>query len=251
MLYIFEDKRDDMISRLFRYGYSNTDRFIYAEGNGNIIKLLDKNIITNDEEVYIILDMIYDNPVTSKIYRELCKHIRRSNYVNTIIFPITCAEQLFIKSLDSSIINKDITYSMCIDILDYRESPIIETEQDRLFCKNFEKFCKLILIKDVADCAKHTRSSKLYGVYYNNPCLCDNKNNMCKSKSLTDKSISLLEQYPCIPLGLNIAKGNKLSMGDCIKIHRDLVDKYNAIVHRFRTLYCDDISRYRYIQYLK
>ena len=55
MIYIFEDKEDDILARLFRKSYSieATNKFVYSNGNGRIIKTAEEYLKETQEEICV------------------------------------------------------------------------------------------------------------------------------------------------------------------------------------------------------
>jgi hypothetical protein len=72
---LFEDKRDDLLSRLFRKAYpdSISEKFEYANGNGNFVVLARKILETSQENVYVLLDSPPCNPSVNEVYMNLAK----------------------------------------------------------------------------------------------------------------------------------------------------------------------------------
>lgn len=103
------------------------------------------------------------------------------------------------------------------------------------FVKNFEKFCKLFLIKNVRNCAKYTRGHSdninlEYGFYYTKDCDCLST---CDEVHLISKSEQLLYEYPCIPAESNITEVVEMSDERIVQLHRKLIDNYNDMVLKY------------------
>lgn len=52
MIFIFEDKKDDLLSVLFRASYSNCS-FIYANGCGNLESCVEDNLSKSDDSILV------------------------------------------------------------------------------------------------------------------------------------------------------------------------------------------------------
>lgn len=259
MIYIFEDREADIISKLFKAAYDEVvySKFIYANGNGSIISIVDEQLENTQEDIAIFLDMIPGNKDIVKIYHSLKKRYITSKG-RVLVLPIVCSEYYFLKSIASTNllkVNKNVI-DTCINRGVYFNSEIIQTEEDRRFCKNFEKFCKLILIKGVIECAKHSRGYGVnecssYGVYYTTDCKCKNPLHNCKDMQLLEKSIRLLSEYPCVPRG-NKGSNRALSSDDMIQIHRELVDSFNEMSTRYEAIDKDNSAgnKYKRIPYI-
>lgn len=122
-----------------------------------------------------------------------------------------------------------------------------------MFCKNFEKYCKLILIKNLKYCAKHSgKDSKYYVAYYFNDCLCRFKNvdtdNLCEQyESKEAKSIRFIKQYPQFP-AVSIAKNmDQLNISDIWSIHRKLVGEFNNMVAYYKKMDITGNKKYSFI----
>ena len=252
MIFVFEDKKNDLLSVLFRYAYSESD-FVYAEGNGNLVSLAEKYLDSTDDIITVFLDTIPDNKVTADIYNDLRRLSLRNN-LRVLVLPIVCAEYYFIRTLPKCYTGSISAMGVCLNKEYWRNCNFVSSD-DKKFVKNFEKFCKLFLKKDIIDCIRTSRGkdndNKLYGFYYLKDCLCDCSSNICNEISLRNKAIKFVSQYPIFP------KENFLGclscFGSCdIKrlwlIHRKLVDEYNNFVEKYRKI--DNSFSYKTIRYI-
>lgn len=82
MIYIFEDKEDDILSRLFRKSYSieATNKFVYSNGNGRIIKTAEEYLKETQEEICVFLDTIPGNDSIHRIYSVLRLMSMQNNF---------------------------------------------------------------------------------------------------------------------------------------------------------------------------
>lgn len=232
---VFEDKSSDLLSLLFKQSYNKevSDKFIYSGGNGNIYKKAVNCLSTTSDRVFVFLDTVPENKSIFDIYRSLLL-LSREYPKRLFVINIVCAEYYFIKSIsNSNLITSKDGLDIILNRMPFHTSSLISTDKDRSFAKNFEKFCKLFLMKNVKDCAKHSRGSveenninELYGDYYTKDCSCFPE---CNKISITDKSISLLSEYPCIPSDSNIKDVVLLDDERIISLHRSLVDDYNKM----------------------
>lgn len=234
MKYIFEDGKEDAISKLFESLYSEdiVSNFIYTNGNGRINQELD--LIPENEDVSVFMDLMPDNRDTARIYMKLAQY--KKKFKTFIVYPIPCREYYYIKSLyNTQAMNRGYADSIkrCLDIEYYTKSDILSTEQDRKAARNFEKFCKIVAIKGFIDCAKLSGQCIRY---FNNDCICSNTNECMQNITIYDKLESFLAAYPCIPHGSEIKSAIPISLEDCVNIHMVLVDTYNKA--------CDEFTNY-------
>lgn len=235
MYYLFEDNRDDALSKLFMAAYPEDvrNKFIYVGGSSKLFGKADE-LLNLGETVAVYMDMPPGNTDIRKIYEKLLKLSRKPENVGRMfLFPIICAEFYFIKSLMGSghiIENDDV--SICVNKLDFTKSSIYNDPVKSKRCTGFEPYCKLILLNYVDDCIKHSRnvdgSNARYGKYYEEPCLCSIPMCKCnKSISLIHKSIKLLMQYDCVPSGSVAKEKVSFDLEAVNKIRLKLVDAYN------------------------
>ena len=256
MIYIFEDKADDLTSLLFKAGYDKdtASKFIYAGGNGNLLKEAENQLChaQEAEKVCVFLDMVPDNKELHKIYSNLRRLCRQYTY-RLIVMPIVCAEYYLIKSLSNEPVMKSkVGVDICINKEVYFSSPLIETNDDKKFCKTFEKYCKLILLKNMENCAKHSRGENeeniMYGVYYTSDCICNRSMDNCVHKSLLDKALNFLQNYPYMPEE-SLLNREKLSDNEIVLIHKKLVDEFNDVIKKYRMADPVNAAKYKEIAY--
>lgn len=247
MKFIFEDDPEDIISQFFMSAYPKdvAKKFIYAVGNAKIEHTIKKELNEeSQEEIVVFLDMTPDNLHTIDIYRKL--RILSINYsYKVIVLPLMCSEYYLIKSLYEStpwVIVDDTGIEICVNKDVWRKSDLLRSSRDIEFCSNFEKYCKLILIKSVLNCARHTgkyRGNRIgtytkkeyeswYGMYYRIDCAAH-----CNKKQL-DKAKSFLQQYPCVPAGsICNSMYRELDIDSIWEIHRRLVAEFNDLVAKY------------------
>lgn len=247
MIYVFEDKKDDLLSKLFCKLYDSCI-FVYADGNGNLVRIVEDLLISSDDNILVYMDLIPDNINTVSIYKSL-KRISRKNDFRLVVMPIVCAEYYFIKSLPEYLFLSDKGLKECINKEYYKDSELIE-DSDRKCVKNFEKYCKLILLKNVVDCVRHSRKdNSKYGCYYEEDCLCDGCYDFCKVYTAIEKAADYVYQYPVFPDTNLIDNCNKINIDSLWEIHRGLVDDYNLMVDNF--MLKDKRYTYTKIHYIK
>lgn len=256
MIYIFEDDIRDPIPSLFLQSYdiNATTEFIYTKGNGNIYKKVE-GLINSNDTIIVYLDTIPGNIETRRLYNKLLKLSRRNNK-SIIVLPILGAEYYFIKSIHNKpiVIDKD-SVNICVNNKSYFNSAIISTQEDKKYCKYYERFCKLVLNKAVMDCVRNSEdngNNTQFRWYYNKKCRCEKSLDICESEELKDKSNDLLCAYPCIPSNSLINNKKSLNIQDIWNIHRILVDEHNEL--------CDELANndpdksktvtYKYINYI-
>lgn len=258
MIYIFEDKTDDLISLLFKAGYNEktASKFIYTNGNGALIGESKKQLqnTPNNEKICVFIDMAPGNKELYGIYRGLIK-IAEQYTGRMIIMPLICAEYYLIRSfVNKPVLKSYVGVDICVNKEVYFNSPLIVTQQDKEFCKNFEKYCKLILIKNLMDCARHSRGIRhenlIYGAYYTKDCKCDAGTDSCVTEPVLKKSYDFLKNYPCIPEGSYFQDTQKYSDLEMQGIHRRLVDEFNEVIQKFIEADSVNKNRYKKIPYM-
>ena len=109
MKYLFEDKAEDHLSRLFRYSLPDkTKRLLeYANGNGNLVNKAEQ-LLHAGEMVVVVLDTLPANKSIRDIYVAL-RRLSRQNDYRLIVWNILCAEYYFIKCFP-----KENTSGLCL-----------------------------------------------------------------------------------------------------------------------------------------
>lgn len=136
------------------------------------------------------------------------------------------------------VINNEYETNIAENILDWHKSKIIVTEQDKEFVRNFEKYCKFVIMKLPYDCAKKGKIYKEDARYkfYTDDCKCNYSVNTCIDAILGNKVRDLLFLMPCFP-HVDHSKTQMLTESvsklDLWAIHKRLVDKYNEAAKRY------------------
>lgn len=238
MIYVFEDNKKDPLPQLFMKSYNNeiSSNFIFTEGNGNIYNKTE-SLLNNNETILIYLDTIPGNDSTRKLYYKLAVLSRKNNY-RIIVLPILGLEYYFIKSIQNEyVITSKADIDTCVNRKAYFCSKLLINQKERDYCKYYERYCKLILMKAVLDCIRNSEDNgknKFFKWYYEKDCKCTKHLQSCKTKSVLDKSKDFLCAYPCIPYGSNIQNMKTLSIQDIWNIHRILVDEHNNLCEELK-----------------
>lgn len=254
--YVFEDKDGSVLSEFFKKAYTDdivANYFRFTGGNGRLVEVVG-NLLCEDSKILVYMDAIPDNVETVKVYHKLRKMSMEYNY-RIIVLPLVCFEYYMLKAIQSEehlykSSMKTIVEECLSKSVDYKSSPIITTEEDRGFVKNFEKYCKLIFIKDsiIIDCVRV--SGIRSGLYYRSDCKCEQAGNIegCKNIGLKDKSIKYVTSFPCF-LEFPNSFGRKLSEDELWGLHRTLVNEYNSWCAKFKEK--DRDGRYKTIPVIK
>ena len=243
MIYLFEDKQGSQLSALFRGAYTAevASRFCYSNGNAKLKETAHRLLREHPEEtVMTFIDITPDNKWTVLLYNELVTEYVESGQ-RILPVPIVCSEFYFIRSIANLPICLDkAALRLCIEELPWRESSLVSTVDDKKFCKNFEKFCKLYLLKAVKDCAKSTpgvgASNTEYDVFYTQDCPCIVSIPRCSPISVADKAKRYVAQFPCYPKGtVNLAGTGTLDMHKFIRLNHLLCYYHNQKINEFNT----------------
>lgn len=252
MIYIFEDNYESDISKLFRIAYNEdiTNKFIYANGNCNIINIIKQKIETEDF-IVVYLDMIPGNRSCYDVYKAIRKMSFKNEY-RIFVLPIVCSEYYFIKSISNEehLLNREKALN-CVNKIPHLEVLKESSDDVKRYCKNFEKYCKwLIKYGSLKECIKpYNKIEDKYGQYYVKDCKCNDKESECIDKELLDKSIELLRAFNYIPKGSSIDSTNYISE-DIWDIHRELVEQFNNFADKYAK-YTGDNKGYRHIKPIK
>lgn len=265
MTYIFEDWEDDILSLFFQQAYPREvveKQFIYANGTGNIKNKIVEALNNGETEIYVFMDLVPDNLNTVIEYQNLLR-IYGDN-TSILIFPIPCSEYYVIRSMHKkSVIMVGDKFDEAGDIVRNRryflDADIIDSDTDRKFCKNFEKFCKLFLKKAVLNCAKTSEclmdgstENTMYNTFYKLDCVCSKSDDSCTEDTDTSsKNVLLATEYPCIPSGSLLPFLRRLTKEEVCNIHIMLVDQYNEAVNEYRKKDIRRNVKYKNIQYMR
>lgn len=241
MIYLFEDKSETLLPTLFRRAYPEdvSAEFVYSRGNAKLLSTASKLLSENEgERVLVFIDIAPDNQWTVSLYNELCAEFTPSNR-RLLTIPIINSEYYFIRTIAKShLVLDEEALRICLGIHPWRNARLVESSTDKQFCRNFEKFCKLFLLKAVKDCAKTTpfpdNSNLLYKVYYEKDCLCTYAESYCKFLSGVDKACSFVREFPCFPPGINRVKGVRdLSVYELIRLNHAMCSLCNTKIEEF------------------
>lgn len=235
MTFIFEDNSLDFLSRLFLHSYhsSTIDLMKYAKGNGNLLRIAKNTLQSTSDLVIVYLDTIPGNPEIFDIYHNLTG-LSRYYDGRLIVMPIICAEYYFLKSMvGTDHVTNHEEVRRCVNKVPYFDSSLISTEADKKYCRNFEKYCKLVLLKCTRVFQSKRQDLELVGT------------------DIADMSIRLLTTYPVVPKELSMNFLNTVSIETCKKIRIKLVNEFNTFVDVLREADDDDIGKDRKYKYLK
>ena len=232
MRYLFEDRYDDALSELFRAAYPSnvSDTFEYLNGNGGLVKRVSYLLETCNDDIFVFMDLISANISIRRIYNELrCLSMKSERL---IVFPLVCSEYYFIKflrTIEYPIKNLNAV-QFCLDKKYYLDSELLNDESSRAYVKNFEKLCKLVLVKEgvILPCVRKGLDINFFNV----DCICVNAENSCGIMTLRDKALGYLREYPCFPSGSYLNE-RVLCKDEIIKVHRQLVDEFNIWVDTY------------------
>lgn len=237
---VFEDKKDDILSILFRAAYPKeiSEKFVYAGGNGNLASNVEYLLDKTNEKIFVYMDTVPANPELKRVYEKLKRLSKISDY-RVIPINIVCAEYYFLQAFgnDKSIQISNVGLDIALTKKVYYNSPLIQTASDLDFTRTFEKYCKLVLIKNYKDCVKHTRKGSTsenknlkYGFFYNSNCLCLYADSLCLERDLMDKACRFVQEYPYYPEESYKMKKKEDTEEKVWNLHRRLVDEYNMVV---------------------
>lgn len=250
MIYIFEDMKDDILSKFFREAYPKviSEKFVYTNGNGGIFDTVKKLIIETQETIVVFLDFYPTNDSIVRIYRKLRKEsINNGNRI--VVLPIVCAEFYILKLLDNNNMITDkakAKIAFDFDLYDKVLQSNAFDAQDRKFCTTFEKYCKIVTMKWVKECARTNSTQE----YYTENCICNTLNDgSCKSCELTQKAMDYISQYPCVPAGSYTNDNRHLTIDEIWDIHRQLVEMFNKIVDKLQPI--DRSRKYKKISVIR
>lgn len=217
MKILFEDKKDDVLSKLFceSLPHEILEQIEYANGNGNLVKKA-QELLQNGEEVLVILDTVPSNKSIRDIYVSLRRISRQSEY-RLIVWNIICAEYYFIKAFGKMDKVKAFSNTKDLELVLERRpfggASIIQTEEDHIFTKNFEKFCKLYILKNGADCVNQS------GIFFIKDCICRDE---CDILPLIEKSTLYREAYQVV--------FGESSFEKLWEVHRKLLEEANEMI---------------------
>lgn len=250
MIFIFEDSRESALSDLFCAGYDKdvADKFIYANGSGNLIRKIDelfvsKNFIEADEEICVFIDFIPDNRDTIHTALRI-QHISKVKYRNRIIVaPLICAEYYFIKAMiDENIIIDKETAQICVDkSVKYKEFK----PESGLDNNSFERFCKSVMRCAMKKCVNY-----YHGYYLRHSCDedCEYSDSTCRKMSIEEKALKYLEKYPLVPTGTKYKKDLTVSreeMEERVRIQlNDIKELFDRLAESGYISYSVEIYRY-------
>lgn len=236
MIHIYEDSQDSLLSKLFLSAYTGetANRIFYSDGATNLVKKAQDVIGNGFERVALYVDISPDNPITIYTYNRLATYAH-GHRGRVFVFPTLPSEYYFIRSVRDILGNTE-PLSTCLHVLPWRDSSLLETDDDVNFAKSFEKFCKLFLLKAVPDCMKSTRGfgdavNKRFGYYCERDCICQDCS-VVRKDSLVCKAHRFVEQYPISPAQASIDGSYNVSDSKALMINKLLCATFDVLVDR-------------------
>jgi len=231
--YIFEDHPSNMLATLFREGYSVevAHNFHYTKGNGKIFSYIQKHF-KEEEDIIVFLDMPPGNSGVVDVYDSLLSLSR--TYTSLVIIPIICMEYYLLLSVRKSHL---VTVSNWVDTclqFGYAgdTSPNILVGEDPQKNLTFEKFCKLVTRKALAQCLRVgtlSQSEDRYRPYYYEDCICGTQHvtHNCLQCTRKDKARALISALPIRPAYRDGTPEEIVAKQNYLLKQKELVEEYN------------------------
>ena len=191
MIILFEDNPTSPVSECLSASCVG-ESFKFAAGSANLRKVIQ----TLNEEVYVYVDVVLDNPETVTTYGELVRTFRRNKSVH--IIPIPCIEYYVVQYLHDLGLLDNKYYDLSSRTFDFKSFI------DKSFGNvphSIETFYKALLNTSKYICTRNTKSVKNIGTgtFYRTDCACTQYcRGLCK-KSLREKSDLLVSYLPAYP----------------------------------------------------
>ena len=235
MIFLFEDKEEDTLSCLLRKAFDKTHiKFAYANGNGRLVEKATE-LLTKEDVIIILLDTVPANKSIRDVYLSL-RRLSRQNDFRIIVWNIVCAEYYFIKAFGESEGINAFKNSEDISIIknkdSYMGSTLLTTEEDRIFTKTFEKFCKLYILKNGNKCVNQSKQFFVED--------CRGKKE-CINLTLEEKSEMYKREYQCF-------NENNCEVEAAWKIHIELLKDANEMIEKYNQLGYKEIMPYPIIR---
>lgn len=167
-----------------------------------MLTMAEKIVKSSQEELVVpILNVVYDNKDTFKHYIDFCS-LAKKYRGRAAVIPVVCTEHTFISAINNIHLVKDKqSYTTCVDVDEWHQAGLLQTEADRRYAVNFEHFCKLFMIKGVQPCLSTSRlvgevENSQYLYYYSQNCRCQVAFSFCEDQTLMDKAMLFLNKQP-------------------------------------------------------
>lgn len=253
MTYIFEDTADELMCQIFNMAYDDDvkEHFLYTNSSGKIEKALKKLIDEKEDTVFIYLDVQPDNRLTVIEYSHLIREYQ-DKFKYFMIFPIPCREYYYIKSLqDTNRVRHQDWVNTVLNREWFRNSQMLNNDQIRQACRNFENFCKQVQKRAFTRCTNN--------IYWSEDCLCTKAKaseqfksiNDCQQNTLGDKVSHYVEQFICFPAGSKVKNHCRLDWGQIKRINHMLVDDYTKQMELYKKMNTDETCEYYDIEYIQ
>lgn len=223
MVYLFEDKKDSVLSRLFIEAFeSSVKKDIIFKGNNSELQPAVEFYLNSEEEVAIFVDLVEDNSNTVGIFRNLWR-IQLENPDIIKVVPLICSEYYLLRSIENTklVTNRRIL-DICLHSLCHREdTEWVNQKKNRKV--SFEHYCKHVIKQGLVDCFRVKGRQKREKFYYEQPCICTDPFNtdICFEQSIIDKALKYVKEYPVLPFGSTLLYKRKMSE----EMYRDYIIK--------------------------
>lgn len=214
MIYIFEDKEDSALSKIFELGF-NKSGFVWAGGNDRIIE----HIVNGNKHVAFI-DIMFDNAYTVDAFNKL---VDKSTHETPILpVPIISMEYYYLElcRIYNQILNDRVieVYRNMGDFREYLRAKGIKAP------RNMENFLKYCIKQEVTGCS---RVGDNIPRFMREDCICSTKYNRCNVNGSTkDKIREFYRLFPLVPF-CNELHNTSISYMDGASIVLELIDKVN------------------------
>lgn len=172
------------------------------------------------------MDLVPSNKQIIRTFKKL-KYFR-GKFERFIVFPIICREYYYLRSIQDTQVVLDMpTVLHCLTCKDIETNPIMKNAKDREYCTSLERLCKRVIRRALRQCAMQFSKGI---TYLNGDCQCESPEVDCEYMSILEKEYRLLSSFDCVPTGSIFSSLSKeISWGECIEIHRRLVDNHNEL----------------------
>lgn len=238
MKYVFEDDERDPLPQLLRKAYRKEwdSELVFTRGNGNLYSRAEE-LLNEGEKIVVYLDTIPGNDSTRRIYNRL-RQLALKHRNKILVLPIIGAEYYFIKSIQyGNVVTDNEEVANCVNRKPYFESKLLTGEKEKEFCRNYEKYCKLILKKNVLDCVRNSEDSGAnthFRWYYIKNCKCSEPEQDCDDKTVKEKALDYVAAYPYMPLNMTEQCVSHTAEEELRKIHKKLVAEHNELCYALR-----------------
>lgn len=198
--------------------------------------------VENGKKVVIYLDMVPGNIGIQQIYQRL-KVVSELNENRLLVIPIYGSEYLFIKAFSDLDIFKDkVSIQICLEKINYLDSPLYTSIKTRQDYRTFERYCKLILERNTINCACTSSRVLLRGYgyikntlknyFYENDCKYIIKCN--EILKVDDKIKRVLKCFDLIPNGNRLLEAQSCSWYEAWECHLEAIKELNNFIEEVK-----------------